>query len=619
MKRFFTLLFTSTIIQVQAQVILNAYAKVTSISGGNILTVNNTNTTNHSFNVGEKIIIMQMQDDVLGSNNGNNNNFGNLGNISNAGAYEIATIINVNPNSINPNFISLSAPLINTYNTGPNSSIQIVTFRNLGANYTTTNNITALPWNGNIGGVIALEINNTLTLNHSIYADALGFRGGAISSSAGGSCQPNIYTTNSTNQAYKGESIYKVNNSSYSNGRAKILNGGGGGNEHNGGGAGGGNYSKGGDGGNGWGCTSSSGGIGGLALQNNITSQRFFMGGGGGGGQQNNNVASPGANGGGIIYLKAETISTGTNCTAPYRISSNGGGGTNSGNDGGGGGGAGGSVLLDILNFNLNASCPLNISANGGNGGNVNNSGSHGGGGGGGQGVLIFTKSFPSLNSNVTTLYGNGGSNNTPATTYAQGGGGPNNAGVFGSGILPIQLLNFDAIQNGNVVETFWTTASEFNNDYFTLERSENGTDFKKVAIINGAGTSNNILEYTETDYKPFKGISYYRLKQTDFNGKNTFSQIVMVNYLFSKNVIRIYPNPSNGEDLKISLENFENSEVLVVLRDVSGKEYYSKLLVILENSEIIGIDPESKLAAGTYIITATSNNLLYSRKLIIR
>lgn len=619
MKHLYFLCLVLYSLEFSAQVILNAYAKVTNISGGNILTVNNTNTANHSFNVGQKIMIMQMQDDVLGSNNGNNNNFGNLSNINNVGAYEIATIINVNPNSLNPNFISLSAPLINTYNIGPNSSVQIISFRNLGPNYTTTANITALPWNGNIGGVIALEIDNILNLNHSIYADALGFRGGAVSTTAGGSCQPNLYTTNSTNQAYKGEGIYKTTNSTYSNGRAKLLNGGGGGNEHNGGGAGGGNYSSGGNGGNGWGCALASGGIGGLALQNNINNQRFFLGGGGGGGQQNNNVASPGASGGGIIFIKAEAINTGTNCTTPYRISANGGNGANSGNDGGGGGGAGGSILLDVISFNLNASCPLTISANGGGGGNVNNNASHGGGGGGGQGVLIFTKSFPDINSNITTLYGNGGSNNTPATTYAQGGGGPNNAGVFGSGILPIELLSFDAIQSGNIVETFWTTASEFNNDYFTLERSENGTDFKKVAIIDGAGSSNNTIEYFETDYHPYKGISYYRLKQTDFNGKNTFSQIVMVNYLFNKNSIRIYPNPSNGDDLKISFEDLENSEVLVVLRDITGKEYYSKLLIILENSEVIGIDPESKLAAGTYIITATSNNLLYSHKLIVK
>lgn len=619
MKRFYSPFFILCSFQFSAQVILNAYAKVTAITGGNVLSVNNYNTTNHSFNAGEKVIIMQMQDDVLGSNNGNNNNFGNLSNISKAGTYEIGVISSVTPNALNPSVITLSAPLNNTYNTGSNSSLQIITFRNLGTNYTTTANVTALSWNGNIGGVIAIEVNNVLTVNHNITADQLGFRGGAISTSAGGGCQPSLYTTNSTSQAYKGEGIYKSTNSTYSNGRSKILNGGGGGNEHNGGGAGGGNYSVGGDGGGGWGCAVASGGIGGLALQANINNQRFFMGGGGGGGQQNNNVASPGANGGGIVIVKAGAIVTGTNCTTPYRISANGGNGANSGNDGGGGGGAGGSVFLDVTTFSLNATCPLNITANGGNGGNVTNSGVHGGGGGGGQGVLIFNNSFPSTNANVTTTYGNGGSNSTPASSYAQSGGGPSNAGIFAPTLLPMELLSFDAVKNGDRVEIFWTTASEYNNDYFVLERSKDGVDFDKLAIIDGAGTTHNIIQYAETDFHPYKGVSYYRLKQTDFDNKSTYSNVVTVNYTLSTKKLDVFPNPSGGDGIKMNFENMENTEVLVVLRDINGKEFYSKVLVVLENAEIIGIDTENRLTPGTYIITATSNNLLYSKKLIVK
>src|ERR1700752_1371608 len=189
MKRFYTPFFVLYSLHFNAQIILNAYAKVTAIIGGNVLNVSNSNTSNHSFNIGEKIIVMQMQDDVLGSNNGNNNNFGNLSNISKAGTYEVAIITNVIPTATNPSVITLSAPLNNTYNTGANSSLQIITYRNLGNNYATTANVTALAWNGTIGGVIALEINNVLTLNHCVTADALGFRGGAVSSSAGGGCQ----------------------------------------------------------------------------------------------------------------------------------------------------------------------------------------------------------------------------------------------------------------------------------------------------------------------------------------------------------------------------------------------------------------------------------------------
>ncbi len=619
MKCIITIAFTLVVFCSRSQSVLNAYAKVNSITSGNVLAVNNVNTVNHSFNPGEKVIVMQMQDDVIGANTANNASFGNLASINMAGAFEIGIIASVSPSTTNPNVITLVSPLSLSFNANSNSSLQVITFRNLGNNYTTTSNITALPWNGNIGGVIAIEVNNILTLNHSVIADAVGFRGGAISAAAGGVCQPGLYKTNSTVQAYKGESIYKTSDATHLNGRAKIINGGGGGNEHNAGGGGGGNFSAGGEGGQGWGCGVSAGGLGGVALQTNINLNRFYMGGGGGGGQQNNNVSSPGGNGGGIIIVKANAIVTSTICSSAIRISANGGSAANSGNDGGGGGGAGGSVLVDAISYTLNPTCPLSITSNGGSGGSVNDGASHGGGGGGGQGVLLFPQNMPNTNATINTTYGTGGANNTPASTYAQSGGGPNNAGVFGSGVLPIELLSFNAIKNGNNVDAYWTTASELNNDYFTLERSKDGITFEKLVITDGAGNSNFMINYSETDFSPYEGISYYRLMQTDFSGANSYSKIVAVNYIIADDNISIYPNPADGGKFTINLKSLENKEVLVVLRDISGKEYFSKVMLVAEDSKIIGIDLEQKLAAGTYIVTASSNNLLYSQKLIIK
>jgi hypothetical protein len=610
----------SLLLKVQSQTIVNAYAKVNSISSGNILSVNNVNETNHTFNNGEKVIIMQMQDNVIGANTANNATFGDVGSIGMAGVYEIATIASTAPNPGTPNVITLTAPLANAFNTSANSSVQIITFRKLGVNFTTTSSITAPVWNGNVGGVVAIEVDNELTLNHSITVDAIGFRGGAISTSAGGGCQPTIYRTNATTQGYKGEGIYKSTDANYVNGRAKLLNGGGGGNEHNGGGGGGGNYSAGGEGGRGWNCGSNSGGLGGLSLSTYINLYRVYMGGGGGGGQQNNNVATPGARGGGIIILKAPTVETNGVCGSPIRISANGGTSANSGNDGGGGGGAGGTVILDVSSFDFNAACPVSISASGGSGGTVNNSDTHGGGGGGGQGALIFSTIVPTVNTTINTLVGNGGANSTPATTFAQTGIGPNNAAILVNLVtLPVELLSFNAIKNGDKVDAFWTTVSELNNDYFTLERSKDGVSFETVVTIDGAGNSNYILNYTETDFSPYDGISYYRLKQTDFNGSSSYSQIVSVNYIFNEDNLIVYPNPSDGTTINIALKNRENKEILVVLRDFVGRKYYSKVIISLNETEIIGIDLEQKLASGAYIITVSSNNKLYSKKLIIK
>ncbi len=96
--------------------------------------------------------------------------------------------------------------------------------------------------------------------------------------------------------------------------------------------------------------------------------------------------------------------------------------------------------------------------------------------------------------------------------------------------ILPISLLSFTAQAiSDNLVETRWATASETNNDYFTVERSVNGFDFENVGFVTGAGNSISTLHYAYADDAPYSGVSYYRLRQTDFDGTFTFSNVVAV------------------------------------------------------------------------------------------
>jgi trimeric autotransporter adhesin len=87
---------------------------------------------------------------------------------------------------------------------------------------------------------------------------------------------------------------------------------------------------------------------------------------------------------------------------------------------------------------------------------------------------------------------------------------------------LPIELVNFSANCNDNKVDIKWTTASEFNNDYFTIDRTEDGIYFESKVIINGAGNSSQTTNYFWTDEQPLEVTSYYRLRQTDFDGSVT-------------------------------------------------------------------------------------------------
>jgi hypothetical protein len=124
----------------------------------------------------------------------------------------------------------------------------------------------------------------------------------------------------------------------------------------------------------------------------------------------------------------------------------------------------------------------------------------------------------------------------------------------MGSGsALPIELLTFDAKVVGTQVAPYWTTASEQNNDYFTLERSSDALNFKQISTIAGAGNSDRLLYYNEINENPLNGTSYYRLKQTDYDGKSSYSKIVSVEISSFNNVAIHYNNSSNEQVFLIS------------------------------------------------------------------
>src|SRR5688572_30272065 len=110
---------------------------------------------------------------------------------------------------------------------------------------------------------------------------------------------------------------------------------------------------------------------------------------------------------------------------------------------------------------------------------------------------------------------------------------------------LPIEFVSMDAKYMDRIVEISWTTASETNNDYFTLERSGDAINFELIAQLDGAGNSNQTNMYSYDDLEPLEGTAYYRLKQTDFDGTVKDIQVVSVNGM--ENAILLYPNPTSG------------------------------------------------------------------------
>ena len=123
-------------------------------------------------------------------------------------------------------------------------------------------------------------------------------------------------------------------------------------------------------------------------------------------------------------------------------------------------------------------------------------------------------------------------------------------------GTLPIDLISFSAEKLSTMIVLNWTTASEKNNSHFELQKSTDNKNYVNIDIIEGAGNSNRIINYTYSDFNTISKTVYYRLKQIDFDGKFEFSNPIAVTSRASNNT-SIYPNPaSKYEGFEITTEH---------------------------------------------------------------
>lgn len=144
---------------------------------------------------------------------------------------------------------------------------------------------------------------------------------------------------------------------------------------------------------------------------------------------------------------------------------------------------------------------------------------------------------------------------------------------LVASSPLPIELLNFGARADGNKVNLNWSTATEHNNDYFTVEKSTDGIKFTDALIVKGSGNSESKLDYKAVDENPYAGTSYYRLKQTDYDGQTTTYDMIPVNIKTSNNVVtNVYPNPANSDHVNVYVSSETASPIDVTIYNTLGQ-----------------------------------------------
>ena len=186
---------------------------------------------------------------------------------------------------------------------------------------------------------------------------------------------------------------------------------------------------------------------------------------------------------------------------------------------------------------------------------------------------------------------------------------------------LPVSLVEFNASLNDKKVNIDWITASEYMNDYFTVERSVDGISFESIVQMHGAGTSSIYHYYETTDEHPLEGQSYYRLKQTDYDGKYTFSELrsVNTNGAFETNglmVKYVAPNPF-GSDFEIEFSTREKGNVEITLMSGGGKVIDKAKFIAIEGKNRYRIYENHELNSGPYFVIVEQNENRITNKIL--
>jgi gliding motility-associated-like protein len=412
-------LINSTSVYTQQEIsgVINKYTSVESVTGSQTITVSNPD-----FSAGDTVLLIQMKG--MGILTNPPSDYGRQQNLNNSGNYEILLIDNVNGNEI-----TFTRELIKEYNAF--ETLQLIKVRGY-ESARVTGTLTAPPWDGEKGGVLALIVTNTLTLEADIDLSGAGFRGGDPVTTLNGNCAETdpvkydlmSYPAGTNIAGNKGEgpatyytdadgNIFPAGND-FVQGKGRLATGGGGGNGRFSGGGGGSNYGQGSfGGGESADCPEFSvetEGIGGYRMSDLLRTtggdfvNRLFLGGAGGGSTQHGTrIATKGGNGGGIVLIIANYIEG----SQEYGIISNGEGVLSEATAGAGGGGGGGTIVASIDNY----SGTINLSATGGKGGDIRHPVIAGPGGGGGGGAIIHSGNTLPSSVNTILTQGTGGIN----------------------------------------------------------------------------------------------------------------------------------------------------------------------------------------------------------------
>ncbi|QHT71539.1 T9SS type A sorting domain-containing protein [Rhodocytophaga rosea] len=179
---------------------------------------------------------------------------------------------------------------------------------------------------------------------------------------------------------------------------------------------------------------------------------------------------------------------------------------------------------------------------------------------------------------------------------------------------LPIELLYFKANLVNGVVQLDWATASEKDNDYFTIEKSTDSKQFEAFLEVDAIGNSQQVQTYTAPDANPLSPVTYYRLKQTDIDGKFTYSKIVAIH---SGSKASLSVTPLTEKQIRLSYYLPQSKDAVLSLYDTKGVLVWNKS--VSGNSALQAEIIKLSYPSGMYLLTMQQAGEAIVKKIFIR
>jgi fibronectin-binding autotransporter adhesin len=182
---------------------------------------------------------------------------------------------------------------------------------------------------------------------------------------------------------------------------------------------------------------------------------------------------------------------------------------------------------------------------------------------------------------------------------------------------LPVKLVLFTAVRQGSAVRVAWVTASEQNSAYFSVQRSADGRTFSDLQRVAAQGSSTSGHDYAALDASPLPGLSYYRLRQVDNDGKEGYSPAVAVRFEGQQTIptLLAYPNPATAQGFQVLATNLSTTGGTVQVFDNLGRLVLTHVAATAEAT----IQPNRPLASGIYFVTwQAADGLKLTTKVVV-